>query len=195
MEGFDAMKNPFRVGDIIQYNGGTYDIRVENIVGERITGRYLHSNAFIPLRRYGDFRLIMTKDNTKQTKDTTMTTKLYEVTTDGATKYATKLATNSEGLWVLEESGTKLIFTAKAVDCQKVMPHTVSIKFVTGDSRQENTNNYDYFAKKGSVSVGDFIFAQGSSGLAIVTGVDTKSEMASKELTGYIMAATKIESN
>jgi hypothetical protein len=188
------MKNPFKVGDIVQYNNGEYNIRVDTINGTKLTGRYVHSGARCPMRCHSHFRLII-KTNVEQTKDTTMTTKLYEVTTDGVTKYATKLATNSEGLWVLEESGTSLIFTAKAVDCQKVMPHTVSIKFVTSESRQENTNNYNYFAKKGSVNVGDFIFAQGSSGLAIVTGVDTKSEMASKELTGYIMAATKIESN
>jgi hypothetical protein len=192
------MANPFQVGDIVQYNGGCLDIRVENIVGDSVTGRYVHSNAFIPLRHHSHFRLIIAKDNTQQTKDTTMTTKLYEVTTNGVTKYATKLATNSEGLWVLEESGTSLIFTAKAVDCQKVMPHTVSIKFVTGDSRQDSnlhSSNYHYFSKKGSVSVGDFVFVHSTSGLAVVTGVDTKSETATKELVGYIMAATKIESS
>jgi hypothetical protein len=189
------MTNPFKVGDIIRYKNGDYNIRVERVADVRVSGSYIHSDSGVTLRHHSHFRLIMTKDNTK---DTTMTTKLYEVTTDGVTKYATKLATNSEGLWVLEESGTNLIFTAKAVDCQKVMPHTVSIKFLTGDLRQESnlhSGNYNYFAKKGSVSVGDFVFVHNTSGLATVTGVDTKSEQACKELVGYIMAATKIESS
>jgi hypothetical protein len=183
------MANPFQVGDIIRYKNGDYNIRVERVADVRVSGSYIHSDSGVTLRHHSHFRLIMTKDNTK---DTTMTTKLYEVTTNGATKYATKLATNSEGLWVMEESGTNLVFTAKAVDCQKVMPYTVSIKFLTGGS---NETNYHYFAKKGSVTVGDFVFVQNASGLAIVTGVDTKSEMATKELVGYIMAATKIESS
>jgi hypothetical protein len=189
------MTNSFKVGDIIRYKNGDYNIRVERVADVRVSGSYIHSGSGVTLRHHSHFRLIMTKDNTQQTKDTTMTTKLYEVTTNGVTKYATKLATNSEGLWVLEESGTNLIFTAKAVDCQKVMPHTVSIKFLTSETRQENNNNYNYFAKKGSVSVGDFVFVHNTSGLAIVTGVDTKSEMATRELVGYIMAATKIESS
>jgi hypothetical protein len=187
------MSNPLQVGDIVQYNGGCLDIRVENIAGYSVTGRYVHSNAFISLRDHSHFRLIMTKDNTK---DTTMTTKLYEVTTNGVTKYATKLATNSEGLWVMEESGTNLVFTAKAVDCQKVMPYTVSIKFIDGNQRQmADDTGYHYFSKKGAVSKGDFVFVVTTSGLAVVTGVDTKSEQATKELVGYIMAATKIESS
>jgi hypothetical protein len=190
------MSNPFQVGDIVRYKNGDYDIRIESISGagihQQVKGRYLHSRTTVSVRHHSHFSLIMAKDNTQHTKDNPMTTKLYEVTTDGVTKYATKLATNSEGLWVLEESGTNLIFTAKAVDCQKVMPHTVSIKFVTGGN---NETNYNYFAKKGSVTVGDFVFVVTTSGLAVVTGVDTKSEQACKELVGYIMAATKIESS
>jgi hypothetical protein len=190
------MSNPFQVGDIIRYKNGDYDIRVERVADVRVSGSYIHSDSGVTLRHHSHFRLIMAKDNTQQTKDTPMTTKLYEVTTDGVTKYATKLATNSEGLWVMEESGTNLVFTAKAVDCQKVMPYTVSIKFIDGNQRQmADATGYHYFSKKGSVSVGDFLFVVSTSGLAVVTGVDTKSEQATKELVGYIMAATKIESS
>ena len=105
---------------------------------------------------------------------------LYEVNDGKSKSFAHKLATNSEGLWVMEEKGTGKVFTADKATVEEVMPYTISIQFPTSDS------HYSYFAEKGKFKKGDFfIIGRANSGFAIVrvTDVDTKSKKATKDFT------------
>ena len=107
-------------------------------------------------------------------------TQLFEATVDGKTKFAHKLAVNSEGKWVMEEKGTGDVFSIDKKDVEEVIPYTVSIQF------QGSSNSYNYTSVKGKYKVGDVILMpsmkyEGFS-VAVIQEVDTKSKMATKEL-------------
>jgi hypothetical protein len=103
---------------------------------------------------------------------------LYEIKEGTATRFATKLAINSSGQWVMEEKGTGIIFTVDKTNAEEVMPYTVSVKFADG------SRTYSYFAAKDQYEKGSFYFMDSPSGWSIVkvTDVNTKSRAAAKEL-------------
>ena len=94
--------------------------------------------------------------------------KLYEVTCGDLRKYATKLAVNSNGDWVMEEKGTGSVFTALPSTCEEVKPYTIEVS-TTGGSKVH------YTAEKWKFNVGK-IYWLNSSGFLVVTKIDTKKD-------------------
>lgn len=101
-------------------------------------------------------------------------------------KYGYQLAVNSQGKVVFEVKGSNEILTVDKDDLVKVIPYTVTIKFLTNTSEKE----YAYLAKEGQVNKGDILVVNNS--LAIVTKVNSQSEHATKELTGYRIPTVEI---
>ena len=95
--------------------------------------------------------------------------KLYEVTQGDIKKYATKLAVNSNGDWVMEEKGSNSVFTAKDTQCEEVKPYTILVR-----QAFQNMSNH-YTAKKDEFNPGDvFVTSQGE--IVTVVKVDTKQD-------------------
>jgi hypothetical protein len=103
--------------------------------------------------------------------------KLYEITVDGKKLYGHKLATNSQGHWVMEVKGTGEVFAVDKSCVEEVLPHTIGVQYETGKMV------YHYFADAGKYQVGEFYILDAPSGRVIVqvTEVDTKSVNATKE--------------
>jgi hypothetical protein len=117
-----------------------------------------------------------TTHKTKQKENTKMT-KLYEITLAGKPSlYGHKLATNSQGQWVMEVKGTGEVIAVDKSSVEEVMPYTISVSFGNG----HNNKQYAYLAEAGKYSVGDLFLIDAPLGRAIVnvTGVDTKSASA-----------------
>jgi hypothetical protein len=115
-----------------------------------------------------------TTHKTKQKENTKMT-KLYEITLAGKPSlYGHKLATNSQGQWVMEVKGTGEVIAVDKSSVEEVMPYTISVSFGRNDKQ------YAYLAEAGKYSVGDLFLMDAPLGRAIVnvTGVDTKSASA-----------------
>lgn len=112
-------------------------------------------------------------------------TKLYEVKDETKSKgvtFATKLATNSAGEWVMEEKGTGRVFSIDKASCEEVLPYSIRVKF--GDSGTA----YSYLADKDQFEVGFYLVAgYNSSGFQVarVTEVDTKSKVATKHFKPF----------
>jgi hypothetical protein len=132
-------------------------------------------------------------NNVKTQEDNTMTLNaLYEVTQGKDTQYATKLAVNSAGKWLMEEKGTGNTLVVDKENVQEVMPHTITVK------RGTSSKSCSYFADAGVYTVGDFYITDGASGstqektfaIEQITGVDTKSKHASKEFKPIAMLNT-----
>ena len=105
-------------------------------------------------------------------------TKLYEIKQNGEVCYGHKLATNSQGQWVMEVKGTGAVIAVDKAFVEEVLPHTVGIQFET------NNTVYHYFADKGAVQVGAFYIVDTAMGRAIaqVVAVDSKSTKATTTL-------------
>jgi hypothetical protein len=103
--------------------------------------------------------------------------KLYEITADGKKLYGHKLATNSQGHWVMEVKGTGEVFAIDKSCVEEVLPHTIGVQYETGKMV------YHYFADAGKYQVGEFYIFDAPSGRVIVqvTAVDTKSVAATKD--------------
>jgi hypothetical protein len=132
-------------------------------------------------------------NNVKTQEDNTMTLNaLYEVTQGKETQYATKLAVNSAGKWLMEEKGTGNTLVVDKENVQEVMPHTITVK------RGTSSKSCSYFADAGVYTVGDFYITDGASGstqektfaIEQITGVDTKAKHASKEFKPIAMLNT-----
>jgi hypothetical protein len=110
------------------------------------------------------------------TKETKMN-KLYEITADGKKLYGHKLATNSQGHWVIEVKGTGEVLAVDKSCVEEVLPHTIGVQFETGKMV------YHYLADAGKYQVGEFYILDAPSGRVIVqvTEVDTKSVAATKD--------------
>jgi hypothetical protein len=110
------------------------------------------------------------------TKETKMN-KLYEITADGKKLYGHKLATNSQGHWVIEVKGTGEVLAVDKSCVEEVLPHTIGVQFETGKMV------YHYLADAGKYQVDEFYILDAPHGRAIVqvTAVDTKNVNATKE--------------
>jgi hypothetical protein len=103
--------------------------------------------------------------------------KLFQ-TKEETPRFGTMLATNSAGKYVLEMKGSGDVLTFEKSEVEEVKPYTVGVQF------ELNGIEYHYLSRKGDVEKGDVLFISGSSSFAFVTSVDTKSDKATKELTG-----------
>ena len=111
-----------------------------------------------------------------QPKETKMK-KLYEIAVDGKKLYGHKLATDSQGHWVMEVKGTGEVLAVDKACVEEVLPHTIGVQYETGKMV------YSYLADAGKYQVGEFYILDAPSGRVIVqvTEVDTKSVSATKE--------------
>jgi 4-diphosphocytidyl-2C-methyl-D-erythritol kinase len=103
--------------------------------------------------------------------------KLFQ-TKEETPRFGTMLATNSAGKYVLEMKGSGDVLTFEKSEVEEVKPYTVGVRF------ELNGIEYHYLSRKGDVEKGDILFVSGSGSYAFVTSVDTKSDKATKELTG-----------
>lgn len=117
------------------------------------------------------------KPEEENSKENTMSTTLYQIV--GTETYGTILATNSLGKYVFEVRGTGEVKTVEKNQLEEVIPYTVTIKFLGSDSK-----TYSFFSADGTVSVGDLIFLPMYNQIVMVTGVNTKSKLATKWLEG-----------
>ena len=129
------------------------------------------------LREAGDNTPLLQLLNPTTTEGNTTMSKLYQ-TKEETPRFGTLLATNSAGKYVIEMKGTGEVLTFDKGDVEEVKPYTVRIKF------QDSSNEYDYLSRKGDVEKGDMIIVDGNGHIAKVTAVDTKSDRATKELSG-----------
>jgi hypothetical protein len=100
--------------------------------------------------------------------------KLYEIKQGEETIYGHKLATNSQGQWVMETKGSGDVLAVDKSLVQEVLPYTISVSYGKTDK------NYAYLAEAGQYKVGDVFVIDAPYGRAIVNvvAVDTKSPQA-----------------
>jgi len=104
------------------------------------------------------------------------------------TVYGNYLTTDSDGRYVMEMLGEEkgiAAFDKKAVE--KVMPFTISVKYLTNGS---NDNHYHFLVDdevKYEFKKGDVVWATDYGALVEITGVDTKNERATKPLKGFVL--------
>ena len=112
-------------------------------------------------------------------KEKKMTNKLYEISRGTETLYGHKLATNSQGQWVMEVKGTGDVIAVDKATVQEVLPYTIAVQFESGKQ------TYSYLAEAGKYQIGEFYIVDAATGRCIVqvTGVDTKSAAATKQFT------------
>jgi hypothetical protein len=95
---------------------------------------------------------------------------LYSFTkTDGSTGYATYLATNSAGEWVVEERGTGTIHTLPKDNFEEVVEYTIKVENIV-----KSGGGHFKGIKEGDVVVGDYIIDECS--IYIVVELNTKSK-------------------
>lgn len=111
-----------------------------------------------------------------------MTNQLYEFEHEGNTHYGYHLATNSQGLWVMEVKSSGATVAVDKSIVKEVIPYTVDIVFF--DSGVGESSRWSYTAKEGDWSVDDIIVIKPNSNttFARVVAVDTKSKKATKDL-------------
>lgn len=126
-----------------------------------------------------------TTNETTTESEIKMKNTLYTWDDGAAAVFGTKLATNSDGKWVMEIKGDSAKIIAidpKAV--KKVIPYSVSVTFGRASLKQ-----YAYWANKGDVVVGQMVILTDGS-IVTVRKLDTQSEAATKWLTGMALQGT-----
>lgn len=178
----------FKKGDIVRLDTGGAPIRVIQVrhfppKGYYLYGEYVKSKRKINgySNRFLQYEEALPQQKVQQ-KENTMT--LYEVKAKGidTVRYATYLATNGKGEWVMEEKGSGDIFTTAKEDAAEVMPYTFGMKFSGGGII------YHFLSKEGQVKVGDMLMrldaGEYTGSVGLVTAVNTKSKTATKEFVG-----------
>lgn len=177
----------FKEGDIVRLIRGNQPIRVNQIVPYRgtnygIYGTYVRSGKHS--EGLAKDYVLYKEDQQEETQQKENTMTLYEVKAKGidTVRYATYLATNGKGEWVMEEKGSGDIFTTAKEDAAEVMPYTFGMKFSGGGII------YHFLSKEGQVKVGDMLMrldaGEYTGSVGLVTGVNTKSKVATKEFVG-----------
>lgn len=136
--------------------------------------------AYLAYDKYGHISTISTRKEIKgEWKGDDMTTKLYEISRGTETLYGHKLATNSQGQWVMEIKGSGDVIAVDKANVQEVLPYTIGVQFETGKMV------YSYLADAGKFKEGEFYILDAPHGRAIVqvVEVDTKSAGATKQFT------------
>ena len=145
-----------------------------------------HNKYGIPIKvatssiyQNSDYTMPLYQRTTASTKEQDMTTKLYEISHGTETLYGHKLATNSQGQWVMEIKGSGDVIAVDKANVQEVLPYTIGVQFETGKMI------YSYLADAGKFKEGEFYILDAPHGRAIVqvVEVDTKSAGATKQFT------------
>lgn len=112
--------------------------------------------------------------------------KLYEIKTEGNTRYGHKLAVNSQGYWVMEIKGTGEVLAVDKSFVQEVLPYSIGVQFESGKTV------YHYLGEAGKHQVGDMFVLDAPNGRAIVqvVAVDTKNTNATKHFNPIAKLAT-----
>lgn len=169
-----AKKTPqckFKAGDIVRLKTGSAPIRVSDVFGTYLNGRYVKSDNEVHSRHQDQFVHYDGEDTM------TNTNKLYTWHHD-VDLYGHYLATNSQGEWVMEVKGSGQIMAIAKDKVQEVLPYTISVKFV------DSGTTYSYLASKDQFPVGFYLvkaYSHDGWQIAQVTAVDTKSNKATKE--------------
>ena len=121
----------------------------------------------------------------------TQQTPLYEVEIDDKTIFAHYLATNSKGMWVMEDRATKEMFVVAPDKAQEVLPYTVSVRYMDANSRAAKA--YHFFAREGDWKKDDLVYEHASLSMVRVIAVDTKSKAATRWLKGWKISAEFID--
>ena len=171
------------IGQVYYFHNGTFPFRVKLITGTHFEGEYIESGSSVKSTfSHRSFLLTAVKKPTKEnTKENTMDDKkLYEIKGTKKNSYAHYLATNSEGLWVMEEKGTGKVFSIDKEKVTKVVPNCVGVRFLSGGS---NDKVYHYFAPKDTYEVGELYTMMTPSGISIVSIAikDCESEKVTKD--------------
>lgn len=169
-----------KVGDIVRLKNGNSRLEVVHVHGcHLVTATYLSGCKTLHQRDVSDFVLLQSPQTKKQSEKGKDTMTLYQFTVDSDTKYGTYLATNSQGLFVMEEKGTGVIYTVAKTSVEEVMPYTIGVVFLSSG----NTTEYSYLAPVGKYQVGEvfLIKSKYGHGLCAVTKVDTKSKAATAD--------------
>lgn len=184
VEGIPEPPLHFKVGDIVRLKAGTAPIKVTEATPYWVSGMYVKSKTKVYLRNIKDF--VLHEEATTQGKDT-MT--LYQFTVSGDTKYGTYLATNSQGMYVMEEKGSGVIYTVDKTVVEEVMPYTIDVVFLGSGETV-----YGYLAEVGKYNVGDVFLVKTPLGhsLVAVVKVDTKSKKATKDFNPISKILTEI---
>jgi hypothetical protein len=182
------MTNNIKMGDIVRKTNGSRQIRVEQVYGNTIYGRYTHNETAAGRIYTNNLVLVDDCSETEKKGNPGMKGKLFKVKEDGS--YGIGLAVDSTGQYVLEmkDGGGVRSFTKK--DVEVVMPFTFSVQF------NGTTTEHSYLGKEGSVVVGDLLLkTDGTKGITIakVTAVNTKSEKATKYFDGVKLATVPLE--
>lgn len=172
------------VGQVYYFPLGRYPFKVTKICGYNYEGCYILSGSHVS-SKYGpngtDLRRAVRKLIKDHTKENTMNDKtLYEIKGAKKTSYAHYLATNSEGLWVMEDKGTGKVFSVDKAEVSKVVPNCIAIHFLSGGN---NAQIYHYLAPKDTYKVGEVYTMLSKSGISLVSIAkeDCESDMATKD--------------
>lgn len=162
----------FKRGDTIISSKGKCPGVVTFVWSCRYDVKYLHN---------GHHGYILKSNAQLYTIETTMTetNQLYSFNKeDGSIAYATYLATNSSGQWVVEEKGTGVLHTLSKDSFTEVLPYTFSVNL--------NGRETHFVSEEGKVQKGEVLFYTGSNPPAFctVTGVNTKNKQAKAKFKG-----------
>ena len=174
------MANNFEVGDIVRKASGTKHIRVNEVFGNCVYGKYIDSGA--STGRMGLYGLVKVDNDMKRKGNFIMKGKLFQ-TKEETPRFGVGLAVNSSGKYVLEMKGTSELEIFDKKEVEVVMPFTYGVKFNGAGTE------YAYLGKEGTVEIGDLLLkTDGTKGKGItigqVTAVNTKSEKANKYFGG-----------
>ena len=153
------------VGDLITKLRGKNPIEVTEICGNYIYGRYVDSHSTV-YHRYSEFKPYKNNNQTIMSKD-----QLFTWTDNEGQHYGTYLATNTSGLYVIEEKQTGNIFTMPIDQLEEVIPWTFSAK---------NGSTEKHFTGSDTIEKGDVLLQTKTSKFWMVTDVNTKNKTATK---------------
>lgn len=184
--------NPFLEGDIVVLKKGWTAQRVMEVDGKYLVTSYGPNADPVnwTQRYYGDFWYAhdcrdQIKANHWENEEPVMAQrKLYTWKWQDVDVYGHHLATNSQGLWVMEGKDG-VVHTLDKAEVNRVMPFTVDGYYTDTDKP------YSYFAKAGEIAEGDIVLTE-TGGIFKVTKVNSESEKATKWLTGVVVVGRKL---
>ena len=170
----------FNVGDIVISLNGSKPFRVTSVWGNRVEGRYLHSDN--PARfAQGQVKHYDENEKSQKEKGKEMSQSIYQVTLeDGATTFGTKAGATAQGKVLIEEKGTGKILIVDEDKLEEQLPYTFAVR------TQGNTQHY--IGKPGSVEKGDIVIVMDGGvdkfTIGMVSAIDTKNKTATKAFSG-----------
>jgi hypothetical protein len=154
----------FKIGDIIISKLGTKPGKITYTTwSDYYEVTYLHNNRSGAISKTN---AILYHGDSTMTQDSLFSF----IKDDGSIGYATYLATNSAGEWVVEEKGSSVIHTKPKDSFTEVVPFTFSAK--------SGSQTVSFTCDEYKVLVGELLLLDGS--IYQVTGLNTKAKNAPK---------------